>query len=738
VKKFLVFLTGLIMVFFLLESVLSFLSFFSDRSRSNKCLENNKKMIYCLGDSFTYGAGVASENSYPMQLNKRLSKKGYRVFNFGVLGGNTSDALKKLKQEIKEKGKPDIVTLMINEANTWNFDGSKKMSSSALSILKRFLNRFRTVRVFTLLEKYYFQKKNGIEEKYSSKASREDPVYLDKMKIINRNRYDSLFFDLKEKSCDIKEVKESIRFDKVVNKKDKLSALYYNIYYGDINSIIPLDENELENTPIDEIIARAIKAIYVKDLNTAFRNMEFLVNNADIRKEFYAISYYLFKEKDRREFLYEKGKEKVDIKGSLRENTKSLKNNIITLFDKYSNPIAYQDYIFRFIQSFSKDVNEDNDENKDLFILSLYNLLIRSSFSDKKLFNSFSILLNVAVVNITGYKNEYLELIERILGNVYLYENLKDYDCETVFKVTDKIIGSLKKESLNDKTLSSIYKYRFLNTENITNLKISFDYFFRLKEQDQIFNFNGIVVSNDTMDKVYEFLKEKPYLYKRTENKQVLSDVSHFFSEVGERLFLDYKYDKGLEMFHHAIKAADLSSMSKWEKAFLLVKRNGFKQILDKEDDSDIEEAINSIFESFNEIGNKDLKKFYMAESISRLKNQKKKDEYLQKMIKYLDKDENKDVFDDVERWVVDDVSNIIKICKINDIRLIMLGYPHFDNYLLRDLSKKNDLEYIDLFSFFQSLFKRNGIRPYILGDSHLSELGNRKVAELLEKEITR
>ena len=56
-----------------------------------KTAPESGRRIACLGDSFTFGWGVADEDTYPVKLQERLA--GDQVMNFGNPGNNGSTAL---------------------------------------------------------------------------------------------------------------------------------------------------------------------------------------------------------------------------------------------------------------------------------------------------------------------------------------------------------------------------------------------------------------------------------------------------------------------------------------------------------------------------------------------------------------------------------------------------------------------------------------------------------------------
>lgn len=80
-------------------------------ARSTAPEERQLKTIVALGDSLTAGQGVAEEQSYPAQLEKRLQADGYpyQVINAGVSGETSSGALSRLEWVLSMN--PDIVIL---------------------------------------------------------------------------------------------------------------------------------------------------------------------------------------------------------------------------------------------------------------------------------------------------------------------------------------------------------------------------------------------------------------------------------------------------------------------------------------------------------------------------------------------------------------------------------------------------------------------------------------------------
>jgi lysophospholipase L1-like esterase len=93
----------------------------------------NPTKIACVGDSITYGSGIAERDSlsYPQQLQNILGKK-YKVVNFGVSGATMlKNGNKPYWEEPEFKSAkefvPDVVIMMLgtNDSKTFNWNPHK-------------------------------------------------------------------------------------------------------------------------------------------------------------------------------------------------------------------------------------------------------------------------------------------------------------------------------------------------------------------------------------------------------------------------------------------------------------------------------------------------------------------------------------------------------------------------------------------------------------------------------------
>lgn len=87
-------------------------------------IEPGDLVIFCMGDSFTYGIGTGFYNSYPAQMEKMLNNhfkgKKVKVFNLGVPGYNSAQILDLLGKNIKNIH-PDIIIFLGGLNDHWVF-----------------------------------------------------------------------------------------------------------------------------------------------------------------------------------------------------------------------------------------------------------------------------------------------------------------------------------------------------------------------------------------------------------------------------------------------------------------------------------------------------------------------------------------------------------------------------------------------------------------------------------------
>jgi acyl-CoA thioesterase I len=119
----------------------------ADPPTSNNSSAADRPHIIAFGDSLTAGLGVAAEESYPAQFQRRLDSAGfrYRVVNAGVSGDTTAGGLRRVAWVLNSK--PRIVILELG-AN----DGLRGLSlRETRRNLERIIRQFQAASVTVVL-----------------------------------------------------------------------------------------------------------------------------------------------------------------------------------------------------------------------------------------------------------------------------------------------------------------------------------------------------------------------------------------------------------------------------------------------------------------------------------------------------------------------------------------------------------------------------------------------------------
>lgn len=109
-----------------------------------------KPVILSIGDSLTFGLGVAPEKTWPFLLENKLQKDGFpgaKVVNAGSSGATTAFGLSALQFHLK-RGTPDLVVYALGANDGLrglNPDASYKNVAAALELLKK-----RNIKVLVL------------------------------------------------------------------------------------------------------------------------------------------------------------------------------------------------------------------------------------------------------------------------------------------------------------------------------------------------------------------------------------------------------------------------------------------------------------------------------------------------------------------------------------------------------------------------------------------------------------
>ncbi len=218
-EKVIIFFIGLFSVILLLEVGLRIAGSIHKKITASdqvslKGGRQNSYIILCLGDSHTEGIGATRDKSYPKQLegllNSKVRGRTFTVINRGLGGYNTAQLLNELQYNI-DSTKPDLIILLIGEANRWNYWGYYAYSKgrNLFSILNDYLYR---IRVYKLIKLLFLNVKDRIKQKLS---------------------YNKIWFDITDVWADGDQrtyYKERIRrLKKAIKENPDNSFTYYNM-----------------------------------------------------------------------------------------------------------------------------------------------------------------------------------------------------------------------------------------------------------------------------------------------------------------------------------------------------------------------------------------------------------------------------------------------------------------------------------------------------------------------------
>lgn len=140
---------------FISEIILFFISKQTVENRELK-FQKDKKIILCLGDSYTFGGEVENKDSYPLILSELVKKMGFTAINGGVCEADTTKILEKYRYFLKSI-KPEKVIFLGGSAN---FFGYKSPDNFFLKKLRS----FKLIKIFI----------TDIKAKYISSKARNE------------------------------------------------------------------------------------------------------------------------------------------------------------------------------------------------------------------------------------------------------------------------------------------------------------------------------------------------------------------------------------------------------------------------------------------------------------------------------------------------------------------------------------------------------------------------------------
>ncbi|MCX7647970.1 MAG: hypothetical protein N2Z60_05110 [Elusimicrobiales bacterium] len=112
----------------------------------------DKKIILCIGDSYTFGGEVENKDSYPSLLSEMIKEKGFTAVNLGICEADTSTISEKYINFLKNK-KPEKVIFLGGSANLFGYKSPNKFFFENLRTYKLLRIFFINLKSWVLSEK---------------------------------------------------------------------------------------------------------------------------------------------------------------------------------------------------------------------------------------------------------------------------------------------------------------------------------------------------------------------------------------------------------------------------------------------------------------------------------------------------------------------------------------------------------------------------------------------------------
>jgi len=347
---------------------------YSTKFQNNKHYINDKKVILCIGDSYTFGGEVKPEDSYPAKLQKLIGDDK-EVINAGQCEADTSQINEKLNKIVKSI-KPEKIILLSGTANFFSY---KKINN-------KFINN---IRVFKLINIFIINLKQNF---YIYKINKEDynnfvPLPYNKNDVFGSEDFftSKIIEALYEKRDFDMALQQSIKGLKIYPKSPNLNYLmsnimfkynkynesirYFNIskrYIEDIADKNPYKKKALNRITNDEIQIYMLNHKFNKAFEKFLESLKYAdeISNYDV---YYIKQAYLLSSAVHNPDNIIKLIEKNIRKNDSIKNDKNLKN-IIDFIEKRE---TYENEIQKWIIKDIGNIKETADDlNAELILLT--------------------------------------------------------------------------------------------------------------------------------------------------------------------------------------------------------------------------------------------------------------------------------------------------------------------------------------------------------------------------------
>ncbi|MGM0608485.1 MAG: GDSL-type esterase/lipase family protein [Candidatus Muiribacteriota bacterium] len=686
IRKIVVLLAGVLFSILILETGLRLSSsYYQPDVNVSKKTPKDKIIISCFGDSYTYGMGVARENSYPSQLQKKLGDN-FIVYNYGKPGSNTFNVYNIMKEAFK-KNTPDTALILAGTNNTWNYDGYERKKKN---FIIRFLNNLKIYDLYNFLMDFFSNKKSAAQIlKLDYSAGNFAGIFYAQ----NSNQIQNILSRAKEE-------KKAKNMDNYINKLYEAHSIDYN--HPETNLL--LFDYYANHNP-DEITSKEIFLLYflkAVDFDMNSKNLFLTSENNHLYKTF---------EKKLRE--YHNAEEINNIKETIIYYAKKR----MLVLDDYNN--------FEFLLSLIKQ-----SMHKDFFYESFLAKL--PHISGKYFEISINHILKNAETpfSIVYYLNENFKrfnskkqtkIIQTLKNNFKNNHNLKKNNLQKYFTLFFIYEIFLQKYDLRRATVEINQIYKFERSKSFEDKEI-FSYLYtkilnELEKHDS-FPHKNINILIDFNEKIMVYEKDL---------SRMLALFKKFY-ENGDKHLFNYI----IQLFSKQVEK-DFNIINHYKPWF-----EGLKE--KKEESLQLNHILAFIYLklSYSNPDYIDRADYYMKKAIqidsddprlTIIKNQISKE-----MGKKNDIDKKF-----LDEWIINDYKKIVDLCREFNVTPVIINYPfglnpeYFSSDLLKNTAHELEVNFINLKKYFNS-FDNKKYEGLFLQDRHLNAEGNRLMADYIRE----
>ena len=745
---------GLSYIFYTLI-ILEIVLFFSARvltlPRINDFIEKDRKTIITIGDSYTYGAHVQNNQTYPYYLSEYLNRethsKGYNVVNLGLSGSNTNYIKKNIEKYI-DLYQPEYFLILTGANNYSNFDGFKS-ADSLLEKIKSFIIKRRIFRLYMYL---FGGKSENINNEVLSVDRIEQEDRLFDFSYIDFQKYDiesAVLLELLEKIP-----QPDFLFEKFKNSSEKTSILnfrkldfttpefklLYDYRFSEADRIlsecVSCSPDSLTLLIINKIMQ--FKEYEALDIINSFYD-EWMMNDSIVVLK----NIILFRTESDIDLIIKRIIDEINI---VKNPDLSLFLRLSLIFEKYGKMEQSLKWLEAAVKLFPEDGMAWLELGRYYFENNNLTEAVRS--------------FNKGIEVQPDYVDNYLFLAETqaAMGNLELFR--ENYDkgrkmapeynevyFSEAFTLNQYFFNEKNKQEILELILKGITKnpglfkfYNKISEEQFNNICLVLETLYFIDEIDLIHNYTENMYEFLTKEQKLSLVLKIPVLINNPlfENfkLQFVNFESHLKNNIVEFIrfidfiIADWNLKKALEFALEFEKS--LSENLKYLSYPVIAKISMLN--------GDYSKAVDYLIKYRSFISEDKIP--IIDEAIQRYAVVARRYDVFEreeKMGGVLSFVTGKEFHHSINEWIINDIKRIVEICNKKNIVPVFMNYFENDMKIIRDFCNENNINFIDNYNFFQNYKLNNpeeNFDKYFVPDRHLSEKGNMLKAEYIYKEL--